>query len=60
MGTQEVFSRSEKAEVEDNCNYYSCHFQEAMKEQLPLREDGNTNSCIEVGLERRTAMNVRG
>lgn len=60
MGIQKVLSRSDKAEVEDNCNYYNCHFQEAMKEQLPLRDDGNTNSCMEVGLEQRTAMNVWG
>ena len=56
MGIQKVLSRSDKAEVEDNCYYYNCHFQEAMKEQLPFRDDGNTNSCMEVGLERSGAI----
>lgn len=60
MGTQKVLSRSGKIEVADNCNYYNCNFQEAVEEQLPLRDDRNTNSCMEVGVEQRTAMNVWG
>jgi len=58
VGIQKVLSRSDKAEVEGNGSYYNCHFHEAMKEQLPLRDDANTNCCMEVGLGHRTAMNV--
>lgn len=58
MHTQKLLSRSNKAGVEDSCNYYNCHFQEATKEQCPLRYDRNMNSCMEVDLEQRFAMNV--
>lgn len=60
MGTQKVLSRSGKVEVLDNCNYYNCNFQEAVGEQFPSSDDRNTNSCVELGVEQRTGMNVWG
>lgn len=60
MGIQKVPARSDYAEVEDNSNYYNYHFQEDMEKQPPLRDDRNTNACMEAGLEQRTAVNAWG